>query len=806
MVNELPPDSPDDDQPNAREGVFGGIRIVDFSTEIAGPYATMFLADHGADVIKVESPGGDPFRASPGFETLNRGKRSVRLDHTSDSGRKRTDLLVRAADVVVVDLPQRRAGERGIAYDQLAELNPGLVYVAMPPYGDAGPMVDRPGSPALLAAVSGIMAGQASYSGDPSYLVLPLACYGAGALGAAAVAGGLYARERWGVGQRLDVPQLAGAAALQVGGVTSDQVPVPDAGPAPMGSKGAIPVYRLFETRDGLWFFVACGTAAFFNKLLIAIGRTDLAADPRVEGAPWGLGTEEARALLVPLLEEVFRREPRDYWIGVLREYDVPAQPVHSRDEYFDSYTVSANDMRVSVEHPDYEWVEMMGVPLHLTATPGKVHGRAPRLGEHTDDVLAEFAAAPPRVGRIASRDPGPHLLEGVRVLDATSFIAGPTMPRHLAMLGADVVKVEAPTADPFRQHGLGFLGWNQGKRGIALDLRQPDGQAVLHRLAEEADVVVESYRLGVARRLGMDEPTLRALNEQLITVTAPGWGHDETMSELAAWDPLVQARSGAMHHQGSDQEPVFHTVALNDVMTPAIGTFGVLAALFHRERTDQGQQIELALARTGMAIQAAEFTRIGGAPAGGGFRRGGIDFPGPDAGQRWYRCGDGEPLFIEAASEPDRSALIGCAGVALQPAQLAAPYGTPPNVIASEALAGAMATRPRDQWIAALDAVGVPCAPILRRHAATREAVFEDNDLVVTQAHADWGETTNYGLLIRPSVTAGRLDRPAPRLSEHAREILEEAGYEADEVAALAANGVVLLPEPSEPSRTADR
>ena len=421
MVNELPPDQPDEDQPSAREGVFSGVRIVDFSSGIAGPYATMFLADHGADVIKVESPGGDPFRASPGFETLNRGKRSVRLDHTSDSGRNRTRLLGRLADVVVVDLPQGRAEERGIGYDQLAAANPGLVYLAVPPYGDAGPMVDRPSSPALLAAVSGIMAGQASYSGNPSYVVLPIACYGAGALGAAAVAGGLYARERWGVGQRLDVPQIAGAAALQVGGVTSDQVAIPEPGPAPAGSKGVVPIYRLFKASDGLWFFVACGTAAFAGRLLIAIGRPELAADPRLEHAPWGLGTEEARALLVPLLEEVFGSQSRDHWIGVLREYDVPAQPVLSRDEYFDSYTVSANEMRVSVEHPDYEWVEMMGVPLRLTATPGQVHGRAPRLGEHTDDVLAEVAAAPPPVARIASRDPGPHLLEGVRVLDATS-------------------------------------------------------------------------------------------------------------------------------------------------------------------------------------------------------------------------------------------------------------------------------------------------------------------------------------------------------------------------------------------------
>ena len=796
MVNELPPDPPDFDEFEDDPTIFDGIRIIDFSSGIAGPYATMFLADHGADVIKVESPGGDSYRVSPGFETFNRGKRSVMLDPTSDSGRNRTQLLARSADVVVVDVPAGRAAARGIDEATLREVNPSLVYVTMPPFGERGPFVDRPSSPALIAAVSGIMADQSSYSGDPTYLVLPLASYGSAAMGAAAIAGGLYARERWGVGQRLEVSQLAGAAALQIGGVLSDQVPVPPGGPSPMGSKGRIPIYRLFQAGDGLWFFVACGTLDFFNRLLIAIGEPELAGDPRVEGAPWGLISQESRDLLVPLLEEAFSSHDRDYWLGRLQEYDVPVQPVQTRDEYFDSHTVAANEMRINLEHPDYDWVEMMGVPLNLTAAPGKARRCAPRLGEHTEDVLAEVAAARPPVGRIASREPGPHLLEGVRVLDATSFIAGATLPRHLAMLGADVIKVESPTGDPFRQLGLGFLGWNQGKRDIALNLRMPEAQAVFHRLATDADVMVENYRPGVTLRLGIDDATLRELNERLITVTAPGWGHDETMAGLPGWDPLVQARSGAMHHQGSDDEPVFHSIPLNDVMTPAIGLFGVLAGLFHRERTAEGQLVELALARTGLAIQAAEFTRIEGAPTGGGFLRGGVDFPGPDAGQRWYRCEDGEPIFVEASSQHERATLITTLGVALQSAQLAAPYGEPACSAATEALLTAFAMRSREEWIEALDAAGVPCAPIYRRAEAVLLPHLTANDLVVEQQHSQWGSTTNHGLLIQPSITRGRLDRPAPALSEHAEEILAEVGYDESEIAALVETGAVVLPE----------
>jgi crotonobetainyl-CoA:carnitine CoA-transferase CaiB-like acyl-CoA transferase len=342
----------------------------------------------------------------------------------------------------------------------------------------------------------------------------------------------------------------------------------------------------------------------------------------------------------------------------------------------------------------------------------------------------------------------------------------------------------------------LGFIGWNQGKRDIALNLRMPEAQAVFHRLATDADVMVENYRPGVTRRLGIDDSTLRALNERLIYVTAPGWGDDETMAGQPGWDPLVQARSGAMHHQGSDDEPVFHSVPLNDIMTPAIGLFGVLAGLFHRERAAEGQLVELALARTGLAIQAAEFTRIEGGPAGGGFMRGGIDFPGPDAGQRWYRCADDEPLLIEASSQHERGILISTVGVALQPAQLAAPFGEPACSSATEALHSAFAMKSRDEWIEALDAAGVPCAPIYRRAEAVRLPHFTENGLVAEQPHPDWGITTNYGALIQPSVTAGQLERSAPRLSEHAAEILGAAGYDGEAIAALVAAGAVVKPE----------
>ena len=783
-----------------------GVRVIDTSGGIAAPYATMFLADHGADVVKVEPPAGDPYRADAGFQTFNRGKRSCVLDLASGEGRDRVLTLARGADVFVVDTTQEAARKRGIDYERLRTVNPGVIYLAVPPYGERGPLAGRPASPALLAAVNGMMASQSSYSGDPVYLLLPLAAYGTAALAAAGVAAALYVRERSGIGQRIEVSELAGSLAMQVGGVLSDRVPPRFAEPSPMGSKGRIPAYRLFQAADGRWFFLGCLTADFFNKLLIAIDRPDLAANPLFADGPLGMTTPEARDAIVPLLETLFRTQPRDHWLQLFRAADVPAQPVLSREQYRESSLAAGNQMRVAVNHPRLGRVEMMGVPLVAEAAPGEVRGRAPLLGEHTDEVLAEAEAAE----RPASREPAggpetppPGMLSGVKVLDLTSFIAGPLGPRHLATMGADVLKVEAPAGDAFRQAGLGFLGWNQGKRSIAIDLRSDRGREVFYRLVRQADVVVENYRPGVTERLGVDYETLREINPALIFLTSPGYGDDETMRAAPGFDPLLQALSGAMHQQGGGDdgsEPVFYTVALNDVMTPAIATFGVCAALYHRERAGagarRGQRVRVSLARTGMAVQAAEFTRFEGSPA---FPAGGIDFPGPSAGERWYRCADGHDLFVEATTDAQRAALIAATGVAIDPAAVAGPAAGP----AYDALAAAFSARPVEAWIAPLDAVGVDCNAVTPRGETLRNEAMLANGLVVEQQHPEYGTTTNVGVLVHASETPGGIERSAPTLSEHAGEVLTELGYSDAERRALAEAGAVVDPHPPSPSPT---
>ena len=296
------------------------------------------------------------------------------------------------ADVIVVDRPGQAA--------RLRAANPGAVLVSMPPWGERGPAVGDPATPDLVAAAAGIFWNQQSYTEAPVQLVVPVVAYGTAALGALALAAGLLARERDGVAPSYEVSWVAGAAAIQLGDTQPDGPVEERPGSAPMGSKGRVPCYRLFEAGDGKWFFLACGTPRFFERLLHVIDRPDLVGDPRLPDPPWGLVDPDALAFLVPILEGAFATRPRSEWLAALGGADIPAQPVQTREEYLRSGLAEANRLVTVVDHPELGPVEMMGVPLVMEAAPGRVRRARPRLGEHTAEVRAGLADADADAGR----------------------------------------------------------------------------------------------------------------------------------------------------------------------------------------------------------------------------------------------------------------------------------------------------------------------------------------------------------------------------------------------------------------------
>ena len=764
---------------------FEGVRVVDAASNLAGPYAAMFLSDHGADVVKVESPSGDPHRSQPGFQLLNRGKRSIVLDATTEAGAAGLAELAARADVLLTSDSQPRLGLDARA---LRAANPLLIAVSVAPFGERGPLAGHAWSPAAVAAASGIMDVQASYGGEPVTPVVPAASYGAGVLAATAIAAALFARERDGRGRSLEVSELAGALAMQLGTVSSQRVSLARARPPLLGPRGPVLPFALYEAGDGGWFFLACATREFFDRMLLAIDRPDLAAAARFRDAPWGELPEEARAELQTVLEQTFRRQAREHWLRRFAEADVPAQPVQSRDAFLDSELVRANGLCTTLEHPSLGELTMPAVALTIESAPGQLQGRAPLLGEHTAEVLAELAAAPPCEPAAAPAGAPRPLLDGVAVVDASSYIAGPSAARHLAALGAAVVKVESPRGDPFRVLNLGFQGWNLGKRSIALDLAKARGREVLARLLGRADVLVENARPATAAAIGLDRASVAQANATLLHVSIGGLGDDPEHRDLPAFDPLLQALTGAMDAQGGDGEPVYGSVALADAMAALLAAFGACAALYRRARSGDaaGGVVRTTLTQAVMAAQAGELVRYAGAPAPA---RGGRDFAGPSASERAYCCGDGGWLLIEARTAAERAALARAVGVELDAEALAGGADGP----AARALAARLADRTRADWIADLEAARVPCIELTARHELFDAEHLRANRLVRRLTHPLWGGIAAPGLLVRDRGVRDPLLGRAPLRSEHATEILEELGYlAASEQRALLGDGAV--------------
>jgi crotonobetainyl-CoA:carnitine CoA-transferase CaiB-like acyl-CoA transferase len=769
-------------------GAFDGVRVIDLAQGIGGPYAAMLLADQGADVVKIEPPDGDPYRVEPGFRVLNRGKRGVTADLDDHEGHRRALEMIAAADVLIYDGSPEEQRRLGLDYDALARENTGLVYCWMPPYGSRGPYAERTADDALVAALDGVMGTQFALRVGPTFITVPLSSYGAAILAAGATAAALRVRHRTGLGQLVEVSWLAGGFAVQTGTVLLGEgiSRFAGSGQNPMGPN---PVYRIYRAADDGYLFLACGHAGFFHGFCLIIDRPELISDPRFEGAPWGIVDPSHRDALAAMLEPIFAGRRRDEWLRLLAEADIPAAPVMTRDDYLADPQVRHNGLRVEVADPEAGMTLQPSPAVLLHGTPGSIQGPAPRLGQHDGSGWSVGARSPMNV----SGELPPHALTGLRVLDLSAYIAGSLCPMMLADWGADVVKVEGLDGDPFRSFGFGFLGWNRGKRSLAVDLKQADGRALVYDLVRGADVVVENFRPGVSERLGVDYETLRAINPRLVYSTETAYGRSGPYVAMPGFDPLMQARSGMMASQGGMEgghTPVFLTVALCDYGAALSSTYGILAALFAREQTGEGQRVETTLMNAAMAMQMTEFLRYEERPAP---LQGGPEFLGPAALYRAYEAQDGW-LFL-AADAPELWAPLTQAldRIDLLHACSAAEAAeAPADGELAESLAATFLTRPVADWLDRCDRAGVPVGPVLDGPALFRDPHIAANELVVGGEHPTWGRVRQTGQLVKFGRTPGRIGPVAPLLGQHTEEVLREAGMAPERVAELRARGVI--------------
>ena len=386
-----------------------GIRVLDLSRVIAGPWCGALLGDFGADVIKVEdTDAGDESRTWPprkdgetaAYLLFNRNKRGVTLDLKSPEGVEVIKALVRKSDVLVENFRTGTMESFGLGYDVLAEINPRLIYCSVSAFGRTGPRKDSPGYEALMQAFSGIMSITGEPGGPPVRSAVSFLDLTTGILCALGVTAAVHQRERTGLGQRVDGSLLDTAVALLA--YHAEGYLLAGLVPKALGSgHPSLSPYRNFKCRDGQWIFIAAANDRFWGKLTRALDLEAMAADPRFMKN----GDRVAnRAELEAMLEKIIGEYDREPLLKRLEEADVPATPVNTVDQVMNDPQTIARGMIERVVHPKLGEIPVVGTPLQFSRMNPGVRRAAPLRGEHTDAVLAECGLSPERIRELRDK------------------------------------------------------------------------------------------------------------------------------------------------------------------------------------------------------------------------------------------------------------------------------------------------------------------------------------------------------------------------------------------------------------------
>ena len=374
------------------ETALAGVRIVDLTRALAGPYCSLILGDLGAEIIKIEAVGGRgevtgpySYKGQDGyFMSVNRSKKSVTLDIRTDKGREVFYDLVKVSDVVLDNFRPGVLERLKVDYDTLKQIKPDIICCSISGFGPDGPYRDRPAYDLVVQAVSGAMGITGEPGRPPVRSGVAIGDQGAGMYAASGILAALYARESTGAGCRIEtslletmVAQLAYEASLYL---LSGIVP----GPVGSGHR-TLPFYYAFQTRDG---YIAVAAINRFRNLCKALGREDLAKDPRYSERNIG----EHRDKLIALMQEIFLTRTTDEWLAVLIEHDIPCGPVNTMDKALTDPQVLARDMVVSIDHTLGNQIKQTGNPIKISTTPPDARQKflsPPTLGEHTTEVLS---------------------------------------------------------------------------------------------------------------------------------------------------------------------------------------------------------------------------------------------------------------------------------------------------------------------------------------------------------------------------------------------------------------------------------
>ena len=380
-----------------------GIRVLDLTQMMAGPFCTMLLADMGADVVKIEKPDGgdDTRRAGPpfigddsaAFLGINRNKRGMVVDLKSEGGASVLRRMMADADVLVQNMRPGAMNRMGLGYDDVRALYPSLIYCSISGYGSTGPYKDKPGFDLMAQGASGVMSITGYPGGPPVRIGVPIADLNAGMFAANGVLAAYISRLKTGRGQHVDVSLLESSIAYTIWESSIYFATGRAPGPVGTGSPILAP-YQAFATSDG-HIVVGGANQANWQRLCRAIGREELLDDSRFTTNVERMANLES---LAGTIQETLELRSSGHWLGVLEKAGVPCGPINNLADVYADPHVASRDMLVELQHPVAGAIGNIGVPTKLSETPGAVRTPAPTLGQHTDEVLAEHGYSPGEV------------------------------------------------------------------------------------------------------------------------------------------------------------------------------------------------------------------------------------------------------------------------------------------------------------------------------------------------------------------------------------------------------------------------
>jgi crotonobetainyl-CoA:carnitine CoA-transferase CaiB-like acyl-CoA transferase len=788
-------------EPTESLGALTGIRVLDVAAPL-GAYVGRLLGDLGADVIKIEPPGGDPGRhlapfltagqerLSLAFLQANLNKRSIILDLNQPQDQERFRTLAARADVVMSTESVQTWAARGIDLDRLATDFPGLVWTAMTPFGLSGPYSAYAGNNLIAEAMGGLMYIQGDDKQPPCVSPYEQGRHLASLHAAFGTLAALWERQASGRGQVVEVSMQEVIAQVYYPLVRyayrSEILRRP-------GTRNPQPANGYYRCQDG-HVFISLFQPHHWDRLV------ELMHDPVLLEPAWrDRDYRLAHAEVVEArLQQFAARFERWALTEELQRRGLPTAPLSTVADLAANVHLAARHFFMDIEQPPWGRLRSPGPIFHTTAAPLRVWRPAPRLGEHQTAVLETdvWPVRPthvPPVSETHRRLP----LAGIRILDFSRVWAGPYGTRYLADLGAEVIKVESGKfPDGRRTDDPAYAEINRNKRFITLNFQTPAGRELSQRLVAISDVVVENFSPRVMAQYGLDYQHLRMVRPDLIMVSLPGFGQSGPHSTFVSYGGPLMAYTGMALLWGHADSPIdaHSKLAHPDYIAAATLALAVTAALHHRAQTGQGQHIEIAQVEataTAMAVAFLDYFANGTIAAPQGNRD-------PNCvPQGCYPClGYDAWCVLSCATEAQWRALAQLIGGA---------------TLADDARFATVASRWQQhdaldtlisdwtqqctphQAMRLLQAAGVPAGVVQTGEDLWRDVHLRVRDAFVTLQHPEPGTVEHLGPAVRLHATPGQLQHPAGRMGEANDAVFcGLLGLSQDELARLVEIGVI--------------